>query len=328
MTIGTAQRNDAVLALCGLALYVPAVGRYGWKLLLLLVLSMAMGALLEWGVAALQGRRSLVYGVPAWVLFPLVIPPAFPLWMSLASLAFAVLVTVAFFGGHGRQVAAPVAVGEAFALLSFPAAYGQGWVYPLPSLADGAQRFSASLPSVDHPLVLLAARDDVAWADLLAGAFPQAPAMALPVLLLGLGLLLLLLRAVAWRTTLSLLLAYGLLAAGRSGTDIEGLARLFLAGNVLFAAFLIVADARVCARTRAGQVLTGVAAGVAAFAIRTRSSFPDGTCFAVLLANVFAPLLDEIVLRAEAWRARPQAVAAVRQGASPMATRPPEGAAS
>ena len=325
MNPGPAQRNDALLALCGLALYVPAVGRYGWKLLLLLGLAVTAGALLEGGIAVLRQRRPDAWGVPAWILLPLALPVAFPLWMSLLSLGFAVLVTVVFFGGHGRQVASPVAVGEAFALLSFPAAYALGWVYPLPGLLDGFGRFSATLPTVEHPLVLMAGRDDVTPARLLSGAFPQAPALALPLLLLALGLLLLALRAISWRTSLSFLAIYLGLAAGRTGLDGRALAGMLLAGNLLFAAFLLVADHRVCARTAAGQVLTGFLAGLAAFFIRTRSSFPDGACFAVLLANIFAPLLDEAVLLSEARRHRPPETAAPTPGSLPACPASTEG---
>ena len=82
MTGKLANRNDAILSAFGLALYVPAIGRYGVKLAILLLISLALGFAIEHWTATLRGRKPDAVGLPAWILLPLVFPPALPLWMG------------------------------------------------------------------------------------------------------------------------------------------------------------------------------------------------------------------------------------------------------
>jgi len=289
-------RNDAILAACGLALYVPAIGRYGLKLLALLPLSILVGYAVERGAAALQGKRPDTYGIPVWILLPLALPPALPIWMSLLSVAFALVITAVFFGGYGRQPASPIAVGWAFAALSFPSAFGFGWSFPFPDALTGFQHWSARMPTVDHPLVVLANRSGVTLKSLLLGYFPQAPGMALPLLIILLGIILLALRAIAVRTCIAFLATYAILGTLSPAATAFSLGSSLLAGNVLFVAFLVIADTRTSARTAPGRWLVGILGGAVAILIRTYASSPDGVFFAVLFANVFAPIVDEGVL--------------------------------
>ncbi len=290
------SRNDVILTACGLALYVPAIGRYGLRLAALLVLSVILGAAIEGVAASLRGRRVRAFGHPAWVLLPLVLPPALPIWMALMSVAFAVTVTVVFFGGHGYEPVSPVAVGWTFAALSFPSAFGFGWSYPFVRVFDGYGQWCARLPVVDHPLVLLASRDDISLTTLLLGEFPQAPAAALPLLLLCLGIVLLLVRAVSARTVIAFLVTFGLLSLLFPAVSVHAAGEAVLAGSALFAALFVAGDERVCARTTRGRWLTGAIGGAAAYLIRRYASFPDGVFFAVLFANVLTPIIDEGVL--------------------------------
>ena len=296
MTWKLPRRNDDILSACGLALYVPAIGRYGLKLAVLLVLSIVAGFAVERWTAALRNRKPDALGVPAWILLPLVLPPALPLWMGATSVVFAVVVTTSFFGGYGRHPASPVAVGWSFAALSFPSEFGFGWAFPFANVLTGFQHWCPRLPVVDHPIVFMAPRDDVTVRALLLGYFPQAPCMALPILLITLGLLLLAVRAISGRTAISFLGTYLLCGLLSPGASWFGLTTSLLAGNVLFATFFVAADTRVSARTVPGRWLVGALGGAVAFLVRNFASFPDGVFFAVLFANVFAPIVDEGVL--------------------------------
>ena len=74
-------RNDILLSLAGLVLYVPAIGRYGAKLELLLLLSLVIGLGVERLAARMGHREPHTLGWPVWILLPLVLPPALPVWM-------------------------------------------------------------------------------------------------------------------------------------------------------------------------------------------------------------------------------------------------------
>ncbi len=290
-------RSDILLSLAGLLLYIPAIGRYGARLELLLLVSLAVGIGVEWTAARMGHKNPQNLGWPAWILLPLVLPPALPIWMVAVTCFFTAVLTVAFFGGYGRHPVSPVAFGWTFAALSFPNAFGLGWSYPFASAFSGFTHWTASLPLVAHPLGFLAEGNPVSTMSILSGGFPQPPGNALPGLVLLLGVLLLILRATAFRTCLSFLGTTLILALAFPGLNEAPLLQTLLVGDTLWVAFLILPDMRTSARTVQGRWLTGMVAALVAFLIRHYAATADGAFFAVLFVAVFTPLIDEAFLK-------------------------------
>ena len=56
------NRNDAILSLAGLLLYLPAIGRYGAKLEILLLVSLVAGIGIEWLAARMQNKEPHIAG--------------------------------------------------------------------------------------------------------------------------------------------------------------------------------------------------------------------------------------------------------------------------
>ncbi len=299
------ERNDILLAALGLLLYVPAVAKYGYRLEVLLALSLVIGFAVEFVAARLTRRTPDRFGYVAWILLPLVFPPALPVWMAAVSILFCLVVSVAFFGGYGRHPVAPVAVGWAFARLSFPNTFGFSWSLPFPGLGMGFRTWTANMPVVDHPLQYLGAHADTALTAMLRGEFPLPPASAVPLVVIVSGIVLLALRAVSFRTCLAFLGTLFVLAISFPRFMGEPWPHTLFVGDLLFAAFFVLSDERICARTANGRWLTGILAGGVAFLIRYGASVPGGVYFAVLFANIFSPIIDELVLKAQARREVP-----------------------
>ena len=74
------------------------------------------------------------------------------------------------------------------------------------------------------------------------------------------------------------------------------LAHLF-GGGSLFAAFFMLTDPVTSPFTPTGRVAFGVLAATYAMCIRFYTPYPDGTVFAVLLANACVPLIDAYTSR-------------------------------
>jgi Na+-transporting NADH:ubiquinone oxidoreductase subunit B len=294
------ERNDILLAALGLLLYVPAVAKYGYKLEVLLAVSLVIGFGVEFVAARLTRRTPDRFGYVAWILLPLVFPPALPLGMAAVSILFCLVVSVAFFGGYGRHPVAPVAVGWAFARLSFPNTFGFAWSLPFPGFGMGFRTWTAAMPVVDHPLQYLAANGGTTLVAMLRGEFPLSPASAVPLVVMVFGLALLALRAVSFRTCLGFLGTLFMLAISFPRSMGSPWPHSLFVGDLLFAAVFVLSDTRVCARTANGRWLTGILAGCVAFLIRYGASVPGGVYFAVLFANIFAPIIDELVLKAQA----------------------------
>ncbi len=292
------HRNDILLTLITLILYLGGIAKYGYSLLLSLVVSVIVGFAIEYLTFKIRKKPFGDFAYPLWVLFPLILPPTFPLWMLAISLAFGTLIGISFFGGHGREIASPIAIGWTFAVLSFPTSFSFGWSYPFPGFQEGFTLFKAALPTVDHPITIFKSRATLSLLELLTGDFPQPPANAIPLLLIGCGVLILLLRAVDYRgfvsfagTTLILSAVFRFLIPEK----ISPLSSL-LVGNFILASIFVYPVTQTSARTHAGRWLSGILAGSSYFLIRNFSSYPDGVFFAVLFGNIFSPIIDEMFL--------------------------------
>ncbi|MBU8920523.1 MAG: RnfABCDGE type electron transport complex subunit D [Bacteroidales bacterium] len=297
-------RNDIVIALVCLPLYFAAVGRYGLRVLIALAVSIAVGLLTEVIASKIRKKELLGTGFVSWILIPLVLPPVFPLWMLAASVFFGTVIGVAFFGGYGNHLASPVALGWTFAALSYSRAFGFGWSLPFPDVITGYSRYAASVLTIDHPIIFLEAQRSVTLTDLLYGNVPQTPGMAVPLLVIGCGLLLYLFKAVDVRSSLIFLgTVTGLSFSGEwIMPGVFGDPYMVLTGNLLLAGFFVFPDRRTAPRTKGGRYVTALLAGIIAFLIRSFSTFPCGVFFAVIFANVFSPIIDEGFIKAKYGR--------------------------
>jgi len=289
---------DIIIAVLTLPLYAAGIGRYGLRLLLLLVCSIGIGLFLEFGYFRFIKQKIDLVGLSTWFIVPLILPPAFPIWMVLAALIFGILIATVFFGGHGRELASPVAVAWAFAALSFARDFGLGWSLPFTSNFEGFNHFGASLLTIDHPLLLLKSRAPIPLMEILSGNFPQTPINAVPLLLIGIGLLLLLLRAIDFRSSLGFICTVVILTIGYGffNNNLSLAVNSLFVGNLFAAAFFVIPVFNVTPRTNPGRWITAILTGVVAFLIRTFSSFPDGVFFAVLFGNSFSALIDDRIL--------------------------------
>ncbi len=290
-------RNDIILCLALAPLYFFAVGRYGLKVAVLAVGSAAAGAGIEFAASKLAKIKG--FSFPVWLVLPLLMPPALPIWMGILATAFAVLIPVVFFGGYGYHLVSPVPIGWAFAILSFSAAFGFGWSYPFDPPLAGFSRWAAKVPVIDNPVTLFPERLDLFFEKIVSGRFPQSPSNVLPFLTIGLGILLLALRVTSFRTVISFFATYGVisLVAKWAAPDLFPPLASHLVGNTIFVGFFLLPESRSASRTFPGRWLAGALAGGVAFVIRSFSSFPGGTVFAVIVANIFSAIIDEGVIK-------------------------------
>jgi len=153
---------------------------------------------------------------------------------------------------------------------------------------------------------------DVPLLDMLfgftSGSFGETSAI---LILLG-GLFIIYKKAANWKRVVSsigsflllqtLFWATGLQIATESGLQAVAtpLAAL-LGGGFLFAAFFMITDPVSASQsTDAGRWIYGAMFGILTVLIRTFSTWVEGITFAILLANMFAPLLDTLLKNANA----------------------------
>lgn len=285
-----------------LPLYLAAIGKYGLRIVAALLVSLIIGTMVEIAACKIRKQEIEILGMPAWILFPLILPPVFPLWMLGVSLFFGILIGIALFGGHGHALMSPLALSWVFARLSFPFAFHLGWSLPFPGVSFGFSRYVAAVLTVDHPLRYIDTRMFRLPNPIVAvfhGDIPQTPGNAIPSVLIVCGIVLLLFRATDFRVCLAFIGTVFTLAIGCDylfPAFSQHVLELFI-GNLLLAAFFIIADRRIVPNTKGGRWIIGMLSGTVAFLLRYFSPFPEGVFFAILVGNLCSRIIDEGILQ-------------------------------
>lgn len=227
------------------------------------------------------------------LLLALALPPATPMGLIAFGCAVSVFFAKHAFGGFGRNSFNPAMAGYAVSLVLFPAAFSH-WLSP--GRFDGITG-ATTLDIFKHNNSLLVSalwQSDAKHFGTLGGYGWEWINGAF---LVG-GLWLLHRKIIAWRVPLSLLTALGICALffydnGSSASSGSPLFHWF-SGSTMIGAFFVATEPVTAPRQNISQVIYGAAIGVLIFAIRYAGNYADGIAFAVLIANLFSPLLDRI----------------------------------
>jgi Na+-transporting NADH:ubiquinone oxidoreductase subunit B len=237
-------------------------------------------------------------------LFAMSLPAAVPLWQAALGSSFAIVFGKEIFGGTGRNVVNPAVAGLAFLYLAYPeTATGDRIWIPVDG-ASGATPLAAAAQGID---ALRATGLD--WLDTFWGRKPGALGeTSAAACALG-ALVLVYLRLADWR-----ILAGGV--AGLAATSLAfqalgaaGAATLpwywhLTLGSFAYGLAFLATDPVTSAATPGGRWAYGALIGFLVVTIRVANpNHREGMIFAVLLANLAAPLLDHAAARAQLWRA-------------------------
>jgi Na+-translocating ferredoxin:NAD+ oxidoreductase RnfD subunit len=69
------------------------------------------------------------------------------------------------------------------------------------------------------------------------------------------------------------------------------------AGGLLFGAFFMTTDPVTSPVTNSGKWFYGIIIGVTTVLIRNFTGYVEGVMFAILLGNIFAPIIDEVIFK-------------------------------
>lgn len=252
-------------------------------------------------------RRTISEGfLVTGLLFALTLPPTIPLWQVAAGVSFGVVIGKEVFGGTGMNLVNPALAGRAFLFFAYPASMSADAVWVA---IDGVTRATplsvvASVPSGTNPVELLVSRG-YDWSTLFFGFCPGSIGETSRLAcLIGLGVLLVS-GIASWRIVagcvLGLLVASGLLQFF-SGPDSSALLSLpaywhMVLGSFAFGAVFMATDPVSAAATSWGRWVYGFCIGALIVMIRVfNPAYPEGTMLAILLMNIFAPLLDFVAV--------------------------------
>ncbi len=283
---------------------------FGLRVLAMIVVSYAAGGAVEVAFAIVRKDQINEGLLVTGLLFPLILPPALPLWMVAAGVAFGVLVGKELFGGTGRNLFNPALVGRCFLALAYPKAMSSSWVKPIAEFPGRLTQYvsASSLDAVTSATPLATAKQGqwAALSDMFFGNVSGSVGETSALLIIIGGVFLLLSRVANWRTVVGVLGSFTLLSAGLHWSGSAPATPLWhlLAGGLLFGAFFMATDPVTSPTTNAGKWVYGTIIGLTTVLIRNFTGYVEGVTFAILLGNITAPILDEVVVhfRMRRWR--------------------------
>ncbi|MHC4266361.1 MAG: RnfABCDGE type electron transport complex subunit D [Planctomycetota bacterium] len=287
---------------------VPALAAsfyfFGWRLVPMIIVSYAAGGAVE-VIFAMVRKESINEGfLVTGMLFPLILPPALPLWMVGVGVMFGVFVGKELFGGTGRNIFNPAIVGRCFLALAYPVEMSGNWIIPGTGLTGRMLEY-VSASNVDAissatPLVLAKQGNLAELSDLFIGSIPGCLGETSALAIIIGGVFLIFTRVANWRTVVSTLASFAVLAGILQFSEPEKFASVLwhmCAGGLLFGAFFMTTDPVTSPVTNSGKWFYGIIIGVTTVLIRNFTGYVEGVMFAILLGNIFAPIIDEVIFK-------------------------------
>ena len=268
-----------------------------------IIVSYLVGLGIEFTVAQWKGEEIHEGFLVSGLIIPMIVPVGTPLWIIALATAFAVIFAKEIYGGTGMNIFNVALVTRAFIFFAYPSVISGDavWVatdsiFGLGADIDGytaatalGQAAVAEAPVWDMNMV---------W-GLIPGSIGETSVVAI-----ALGALILLGSGIAsWKTMLSVFVGGGLMAwvFNQIGNPENAVAMMpwyehLVLGGFCFGAVFMATDPVTSCRTECGKYIYGFLIGVVAILIRVLNpGYPEGMMLAILLMNLFAPLIDYYV---------------------------------
>lgn len=286
------------------------VGHGVLKVLPIIVVSYVTGLGIEFIFAQIRGHEVNEGFLVSGMLIPLIIPVDVPLWMVAVATAFAVIIGKEVFGGTGMNLLNPALTARAFLFFAYPAWISGDTVWVSGMTRSGGEgiidSFSGATPLAEAAAGNLENIPDIL--DMFIGIIPGSIGETSTVAILIGAVILWYTGIGSWKIMFSVFaggLVMGLILnmfAVNPFMEIPAWQHLIM-GGFAFGAVFMATDPVTAAQTEKGKWIYGFLIGILAILIRVLNpAYPEGVMLAILLMNVFAPLIDHYVVEANIKR--------------------------
>jgi Na+-transporting NADH:ubiquinone oxidoreductase subunit B len=299
-------------AIIGLQLVLPIV-----------IVAYAAGGMVEAAFAVIRKHPINEGFLVTGMLIPLVVPASTPLWQVALATVFAVVIAKEVFGGTGMNILNVAMTARAFLYFAYPAQISgdQVWTYLGEKTAiDGFSGATALAVVYDagvqgeNAVAALNSHNSIlgdglfSFANLFMGWIPGSIGETSTLMCLVGAAILIGTGVASWK----------IIVSGFAGAYLMGLVLNLLAvneymalppqyhwvmGGLAFGIVFMATDPVSASQTETGKWIYGLLIGVLTVIIRvTNPAYPEGIMLAVLFMNVFAPLIDYYVVKANKTR--------------------------
>lgn len=239
------------------------------------------------------------------ILFTLIVPASIPLWQVALGITFGVVIGKEIFGGTGKNFLNPALTGRAFLFFAYPAQISGDAVWTAVDGFSGATPLGVAALSGMEGLV-----NSVTWMDAFIGNIQGSIGETSTLAIFIGGAILLITKTASWRIMLGVFL--GMVAMSlifnMVGSETNSMFEVpwywhLVLGGFAFGMVYMATDPVSASMTNTGKWIYGALIGVMCVLIRViNPAFPEGIMLAILFANLFAPLIDWFVIRANVKR--------------------------
>ncbi len=272
------------------------------KVLPIIIVSYVVGLGIEFAFAQIRGHEVNEGYLVTGMLIPLIVPPDIPLWMLTIAIVFAVVIGKEVFGGTGMNILNPALTARAFLFFAYPQDMSGDKVW----IADKADAFSGATPLGN---ALTGHFDQLpSFNDMFYGLIPGSVGETSTIAILIGAVILLFTGIASWRVMLSVFVGgylMGLIFNWAGANEYMNIPPYYhlIMGGFAFGAVFMATDPVTAAQTKKGMYIYGILIGMMAVLIRVvNPAYPEGMMLAILLMNVFAPLIDHYVIEANIKR--------------------------
>jgi len=280
------------------------------KILPMFIVSYVVGLGIEIAFAQMRHEEVAEGYFVTGMLIPMVMPVDVPLWMVAVATVFAVVIGKEVFGGTGMNILNPALIARAFLFFAYPSHMSGSTVW-IAGLTDGtgvidgysgstilgqaAQNATTFVNGLGQPYT----RMDM-FLGTIPGSFGETSTLAILIgaailILTGVGSWKIIFSVFAGGAVMGLILN---LFAVNTFMELPFYEHLML-GGFAFGAVFMATDPVTGAQTERGKWIYGFLIGIMAILIRVLNpAYPEGVMMAILLMNVFAPLIDHYIVEA------------------------------
>ncbi|MFT5734150.1 MAG: Na+-transporting NADH:ubiquinone oxidoreductase subunit B [Planctomycetota bacterium] len=262
------------------------------------------------------------------LLFPLTLPPDIPLWQVGVGIAFGVIIGKEIFGGTGMNILNPALTARIFLYFAYPVDISGDRVWVSGSgVAAGTEGAWIDGATGATPLGYFASNGaatdamamtsdlNISWFDAFMGWIPGSMGETSTAMCLLGAAILIFSKVGSWRIMLSCglgmalftLLLNALAPAAEAGSADHfmslGPQWHFVVGSFAFGSIFMATDPVSAAQTNTGRWIYGFMVGALTILVRVLNpAYPAGIMLAIIFMNVFAPLIDHYVMKANIRR--------------------------
>ena len=273
-----------------------------------IIVSYVVGLGIEFTVAQWKNEEIQEGFLVSGILIPLIVPVDCPLWILAIATAFAVIIAKEVFGGTGMNVFNVALITRAFLFFAYPTKMSGDAVWvsgdSILGLGKTVDGLTVATPLGQAATATASTGFPEFNMDMITGFIPGSIGET-SVIAIAIGAVILLWTGVAsWKTMCSVFVGGALMAwiFNVIGPD-TAIANMpwyehLVLGGFCFGAVFMATDPVTSARTECGKYIYGFLIGVMAIVIRVLNpGYPEGMMLAILLMNIFAPLIDYCVVQ-------------------------------